>query len=84
MKYEVEIPDPDGNGFRFHWNGDFKISVRCTGDEVVITANADGLRSLANHLIMLSHPDFKSGYHFHLDKWNSLEDGSIDLIIGKE
>ena len=49
--------------------------------EVTISANREGLLSLASHLIALAGspaPD-----HFHLDGYNALEDGSAELIVEK-
>ena len=48
----------------------------------VINANKEGLLSLANILTALSH-ETASGAHIHLDQYNSLEDGSTELIIAK-
>ena len=48
---------------------------------MVISANAAGLRSLANHLMALA--DEESHSHFHLDEYNSLEEHSVELIVEK-
>lgn len=52
-------------------------------DEVVISANREGLISLANHLLNLAQTDVPCGTHIHLDENNSLEDGSQSIIIEK-
>ncbi len=65
----------------FEWEDGFVIAVSAGNDSVTITANKEGLRSLASHLIALSEE--KAGSHIHLDQHNSLEDGSADLIIDK-
>ncbi|MBQ6585383.1 MAG: hypothetical protein IJH83_01075 [Coriobacteriales bacterium] len=65
----------------FDWVDGFELSVRIDGDAAIISGNAAGLRSLAKHLDALANQDGCS--HFHLDKHNSLEDGSADLIIEK-
>jgi len=39
---------------------------------------------LANHLLNLSQENIPSGYHLHFDEYNSLENGSCDLIIQKQ
>lgn len=62
--------------------GDFKIDVRLDSDNtVVISANRDGLLSLARQLTTLA--DSFVGSHIHYDDYNSLEDGSIPMINQK-
>ena len=66
----------------FKWEEGFAIATRIENDTIVLTANAAGLRSLANHLMALA--DEKSACsHFHLDVYNSLEDNSVELIVEK-
>ena len=52
-------------------------------NKVVISANREGLISMVNHLLNLAQVDVPCGTHIHLDEYNALEDGSIDLIIEK-
>lgn len=67
---------------RIEWVGDFKIDVRLDSDNtVVISANRDGLLSLARQLTTLA--DSFVGSHIHYDDYDSLEDGSIPMIIQK-
>lgn len=84
MVISLNIPDysPD-NGVVLNWEKDFQIKVSAQNGEVLIEANEDGLVSLANHLLNLAQPSVPSGTHIHLDKYNSLDDGSSDLVIGK-
>ena len=63
------------------WEEGFIISVRANQHEVTISANSEGLRSLVNHLLALAQA--KAGCHIHLDKYNSLEGKSPNLIIEK-
>ena len=65
----------------FTWEDGFAIRVRCERDAVIVSANREGLVSLARHLRTLA--DERSQSHFHLDEHNSLEDGSCELIIEK-
>lgn len=64
----------------FQWENGFVISVAIQGPTVIVSANKEGLRSLANHLMALSEDD-SQGAHFHLDEYNSLEENSAELIV---
>ena len=61
------------------WEDGFTIKVRGEGKEVVISANREGLLSLANQLKALA--DESVGSHIHYDEYNSLEEGSSELLI---
>ena len=61
------------------WVDGFKISVSAKGGEAVISANREGLLSLANHMKTLAEEP--AGSHIHLDPYNALEDGSAELIL---
>lgn len=63
------------------WHDGFCISVRSDGKETLISANREGLLSLADILTTLAAQD--NGAHIHLDEFNSLEDGSAELLIEK-
>lgn len=64
---------------QFTWEDGFEISVRIEDGAVVISANREGLISLANHLTALASEEGRG--HFHLDEFNSLEKGSAELIV---
>ena len=66
----------------FHGEDGFTIATRIENDAIVVSANAAGLRSLANHLLTLADEEGEHG-HFHLDEYNSLEDHSVELIVEK-
>ncbi|MBQ3611910.1 MAG: hypothetical protein IJA01_06560 [Firmicutes bacterium] len=61
------------------WEDDFKIEVEIVDDEVIIAANKDGLKSLAN--ICNDLADAVEGNHIHLDEHNSLEENSTSMIL---
>ena len=63
------------------WIDGYVISVKNGGDTVTISANKEGLLSLADQLIALANEEI--GAHIHYDEYNSLEDGSNELIIEK-
>ena len=64
-----------------NWVDGFTIKVRVESGYVVISANKEGLLSLAGQLKALA--DEVAGCHCHYDEYNSLEDGSCELIIEK-
>jgi hypothetical protein len=61
------------------WEDGYEIRVRTDGETVTVSANREGLRSLALQLADLA--DEQPGTHIHLDRYNSLEDGSAELIL---
>ena len=63
------------------WEDDFKIRVGIYNNEATISANREGLLSLANQLSVLAEE--APGSHIHFDPYTSLEDGSVELIIEK-
>ncbi len=62
-----------------NWEDGFTIAVRAEKGHALISANREGLRSLAAHLTALAEQP--PGCHLHLDEHNSLEDGSAELIL---
>ena len=84
MKQEIEIVQYDANkGIQFNWEENFEIEVKNEGGEVIISANNEGLLSLARHLLTLAQNEVPIGTHIHLDEYNSLEEGSIGLTFEK-
>ena len=67
---------------RIRWEDGFEIHTSTREGEMVISANREGMLSLANILIDLANEN--PGTHIHLDEFNSLEDGSAELVIVRE
>ncbi|MBP5280413.1 MAG: hypothetical protein J6Z03_08000 [Erysipelotrichaceae bacterium] len=63
------------------WIDGSMIRVKTDDDGVTISANKEGLLSLAGQLTALAQG--LSGDHIHYDQYSSLEDGSADLVIEK-
>ena len=61
------------------WKEDPTIRVRIENGAAVISADRGGLLSLAEHLTALAAE--APGSHIHYDEYNSLEDGSAELIV---
>ena len=64
---------------KIEWIDGFEIKAAAENNEIVISANREGLLSLAKQLAALA--DGAPGDHIHYDEYNSLEEGSADLII---
>ena len=64
---------------RIEWVDEFEIRVSIENGEAVISANKEGLLSLAKQLTALA--DETPGSHIHYDESNSFEEGSAELII---
>ena len=65
---------------RVNWETGFRIAVRIEANgQTVVSANREGLLSLSNILRTLA--DQQPGTHIHLDEFNSLEDGSSELVL---
>ena len=64
---------------KIDWIDGFKIMVSVENNEIVISANKEGMMSLAKQLTELA--EGVPGDHIHYDEHNSLEDGSKELII---
>ena len=64
-----------------NWVDGFEIRVNVEHGEAVISANKEGLLSLAQQLTALAEET--AGSHIHYDDYNSLEEGSAELTIEK-
>ena len=61
------------------WKAGFTIKTRSENGAAVISANREGLLSLAAQMTALANGEI--GAHVHYDEYNSLEDGSAELIV---
>jgi hypothetical protein len=64
---------------RVEWVDGFEIKAVVQNGEIVISANREGMLSLAKQLMALA--DGVPGDHIHYDDQNSLEEGSAEMII---
>jgi hypothetical protein len=76
--------DVDGVSRVFTWEDGAEINVRALGREVVIAANAAGLRTLAGHLLVLAADGTPDGCHLHLEDGNGLQEGSVGLVLERD
>jgi hypothetical protein len=88
MKIEIDIPNQHED-LRSIWETNFKIETSLSKSNafekthIIIEANSAGLISLARYLLYLAQPYKIIGSHYHFDDDNSLEKGSVELIIEK-
>ena len=61
------------------WVDGFEIRTAVRNKEIVISANREGMLSLAKQLAALA--EGVPGDHIHYDEQNSLEEGSAEMII---
>ncbi|MBR2570788.1 MAG: hypothetical protein IKE30_01465 [Clostridia bacterium] len=61
------------------WEDGFAIEVRADHGTVIVSANREGLLSLARQLTALA--ESVPGTHIHYDEYNSLETGSAEMIV---
>ncbi|HBX75114.1 MAG: hypothetical protein IJ858_03490 [Acidaminococcaceae bacterium] len=66
---------------KMEWVEGFEIRTKVDHGAVVIAANKEGMLSLAKQLTALA--EAAPGQHIHYDEYNSLEDGSTEMIIVK-
>ena len=67
---------------KMEWKDGARIRVKTVCNQIVISANKEGLLSLQQQLAALAEET--PGSHIHYDEYNSLEEGSSELIIEKE
>lgn len=61
------------------WKDGFELKVKIENGVTIISANREGMLSLAAQLSALANAE--NGEHIHYDAYNSLETGSTELII---
>ncbi len=64
---------------KIEWIEGSEIAVNIYNKEVTVSANKEGLLSLARQLKALA--EGVPGDHIHYDEDNSLEEGSAELVI---
>ena len=64
---------------KIEWIEGSEIAVNIYNKEVTVSANKEGLLSLAGQLKALA--EGVPGDHIHYDEDNSLEEGSTELVI---
>ncbi|GGG05625.1 hypothetical protein GCM10010912_57850 [Paenibacillus albidus] len=84
MEIKINVPAYSSeNGVELDWEENFSISCSVDQETIKISANQQGLISLAKHLLNIAQCEVPIHTHLHFDDYNSLQDGSCDLIIEK-
>ena len=64
------------------WVDGFEIAVKIENGAAIISANKEGLLSMAAQLTALA--EGVPGDHIHYDEYNSLEEGSAEMIVERK
>lgn len=64
---------------KIEWENGFEIKTAVENGGIIISANREGLLSLAKQLTALAEAE--PGDHIHYDENNSLAEGSMEMII---
>ena len=64
---------------KIEWADGAEIRIKVMDGTTVLSANREGMLSLAKQLLALA--DGVPGEHIHYDEYNSLEPGSSEMII---
>lgn len=84
MEIKLEIPEyKTDSGLKIDWEDGFIIKTNIEQGEINLVANKAGLISLAKQLLYLAQDNVPLNHHIHLDEFNSLEEGSVELVIQK-
>lgn len=82
MKQIVDVPEYDPErGLITEWEEQANIQIRIGDTGVIIQANAAGLRTLAQHFLVLAQDGLPAGAHLHLDDFAGLLPNSVELLI---
>ena len=83
MQVMIDVPGYTEDGWlQMEWEEGSLIKTRLqNGKSLVIEANSAGLISLARLFLTLTNDEASKGEHWHLDDTNSLEEGSVELVV---
>ncbi len=73
----------DATGAVLSWDPGYGLNVATHGNEVILSGNSAGLRSLARHLLTLAGEEVPTGYHIHFEPSLELDDMSASLVLEK-
>ena len=84
MKVTLEIPEYNENAVDVIWEDGSQYSLVVSGDTVELSANKQGLLSLAKQLLYFANNELPNGSHVHYSSFfcRNLE-SDYELIISK-
>lgn len=69
MDIKLSIPDYDGNAVDVIWEERADYSVSIDENSVILTANKQGMLSLAKQMIYMAYSNIPDGSHVHYDSF---------------
>ena len=84
MKIIVDIPDYDGDSLDVLWENGSKYTISVVANGVVISANKNGLVSIAKQMLYMAYNDLPVGSHVHYDSFfTKMNQEKNELVIEK-
>ena len=80
----IELPDYDGDGMDVIWENNAEFRLDVFKRETSITANKEGLISLAKQMLYMAYSNLPKGSHVHYDDFFTKSGSDNCLIIVKE
>ena len=82
MKIIIEIPDYAGDGMDVFWDLDSKYAIDIQEKSVVLSANKNGLISLAKQMLYMAYNKLPLGSHIHFDSFfTNIGEEDLELVI---
>lgn len=80
MNINLDIPNYDGNALDVIWGKNAHYSIHTYENHVVLSANKDGLISLAKQMLYMAYNDLPYGSHVHFDSFLIVVKYSKELV----
>lgn len=82
MKFEIDLPEYDGDSLDVIWDEGSNCSMVGCGEQIIIKANSIGLISMAKQMLYMAHNNLPAGSHIHYDDsfWGTSD---FELIVEK-
>ena len=84
MKVALDIPEYDGNALDVIWNDNARYTLDVDYDSVILSANREGLISLAKQMIYFAYNELPEGSHIHFDSFFTKTDQTFHLVVEKK
>ena len=85
MIAKVELPDYDGNAIDAIWNDGSYFDIRIDDGSVYLSANSQGLISLAYQMLYMAYNDMSPGSHILYDGFlTGIPTGDYELCKEKK